>query len=159
QAAGRSRDVTTAADIHALGAILYVLLTGRPPFQGESAVETLRRVESELAVSPSQWRAGVPRDLETIALKCLEKEPARRYVSAAPLGDDLRRYLNQEPVAARPVGKVERLGRWCRRKPAQAALSAALLVVTLLGAVGVVTQFIRANTNYHAAEEQRSVAE
>jgi serine/threonine protein kinase len=159
QAAGRSRDVTTAADVHGLGGILYALLTGRPPFQGESTIETLRRVELEAVSPPSQWRANVPRDLETIALKCLEKEPMRRYETAAALADDLRRYLSHEPVSARPVGKIERFGRWCRRKPAQAVLSAALLLVSLVGAAGVVSQFIRANKNYHSAEVQRSLAE
>ena len=139
QAFGRSRDVGPAADVYGLGAILYELLTGRPPFQGGTAYETLLLVRDEDPVPPRRLRPGTPRDLETVCLKCLEKEPARRYASAARLADDLAAFLARRPVAARPVGRLGRLGRWTRREPVVAGLSAAavLLVATLLVVVTI----------------------
>ncbi len=104
QAEGRSREVGPAADIYALGAILYHALTGRAPFLGASAIGTMKLVASTEAVPPRRLRPDVPRELETIALKCLEKDPRARYTDAGALGDDLRRFLEGRPIAARPVG-------------------------------------------------------
>lgn len=126
--------VTTAADVYGLGAILYELLTGQPPFKGKSAVETLQQVTDTEAVRPRSRDASIDLDLETITLKCLEKEPQRRYQSAAALADDLERWANHETILARPATTADRLRKWCKRRPTQAALVALALVflVTLL---------------------------
>jgi serine/threonine-protein kinase len=136
QAAGKSRDVGPAADTYALGAILYELLTGRPPFRAETAAETLRQVIDQIPVPPSRLNAAVPRNLETICLKCLHKEPPRRYASAAALADDLRRYGRGEPIAARPPGRLERLARWVQRRPMASGLLSAVVLLVAAGGVG-----------------------
>jgi serine/threonine-protein kinase len=117
QAGGHSHQMDPAVDTWALGAILYEMLTGRPPFTGADVMEILQfTVDAEL-VAPSWLRANCPRDLETICLKCLRKEPSRRYASAKELAEDLRRFLDDKPIRARPVGLIERLWRWYRKRP------------------------------------------
>jgi serine/threonine-protein kinase len=132
-----NKDIGPAADIYALGAILYEMLTGRPPFQGASPLETLEMVRTAEPVLPGRLQAGIPRDLETICLKCLEKQPEKRYASAAALADDLERFLGDKPIAARRAGLPELLVKWARRRPAPAALVATIVrAVVLLGALG-----------------------
>src|SRR5262249_34452715 len=109
-------------DVYALGVILYEMLTGRPPFLSETGVEIVRQVISDEPVSPSRLQRKVPRDLVTVCLKCLEKDPKKRYPSAAALADDLGRLLDGEPITARPVTRVQRVAKWARRRPALAAL-------------------------------------
>ncbi|HEV3260245.1 MAG TPA: protein kinase, partial [Gemmataceae bacterium] len=132
QVIAKAGTIGPAADIYGLGALLYEMLTGRPPFRGETAAETQRQVISDEPVSPSRLITKVPRDLETICLKCLSKEPNRRYASAAALADDLKRFSEGRPIRARPVGRAERTWRWCRRNP-----TAAGFLVTALALVGL----------------------
>jgi serine/threonine-protein kinase len=138
QARGEKGVIGPATDVYALGVILYELLTGRPPFHADSGMATLQQVVRDEPVPPSRLNPQVPRDLTTICLKCLSKEPPQRYASAAALAEDLRRFLRGEPIAARPAGRLERLARWARRSPAAAALLAVTLLVmtTVLGAGG-----------------------
>jgi formylglycine-generating enzyme required for sulfatase activity len=140
QAGGRSKEVSPATDVYALGAILYECLTGRPPFKAPTAAETLVQVLHGEPVPPRQLQSGTPRDLETICLKCLEKDPVRRYAGAADLADDLRRFQADEPIVARPVGPLGRAAKWARRRPAVAA-SLAVAVVSLLGGTVASTGF------------------
>jgi tetratricopeptide (TPR) repeat protein len=132
QAAGRGKEAGPPTDVYALGAILYECLTGRPPFKGATALETAQQVLRDDPVPPRRLQPGVPHDLETICLKCLAKEPPRRYASAAHLADDLRRQLEGRPVVARPLSPAARAWRWTRRNPRVAALTAAVLLGLLL---------------------------
>jgi WD40 repeat protein len=147
--------VAAAADVYALGTILYEILTGRPPFDGPSALEIVRRLLAEDVLPPHRLQPGLPRDLETICLKCLQKEPSRRYGSAAELAEDLRRFLGHETIRARPVGLLARLGRWARRRPALAALTFALALSLVAGLVGMGTMWLIAEGHREDAEAAR----
>jgi WD40 repeat protein len=133
QAGGKGKAVGAAADVYALGAILYELLTGRPPFRAPSALDTLLQVVTDDPVPPRQLQSKTPKDLETICLKCLQKEPLKRYGSALELAEDLRRSQVGVPIQARPVGPIERAVKWGRRKPALAALIVAGLLALVSG--------------------------
>ena len=155
QAAGKGREVGPAADVYALGAILYECLTGRPPFQGATLLETLEQVRGREPLPPARLQPGVPRDLQTICLKCLQKEPHRRYASARALADDLGCWLDGRPVQARPAGVLERGLKWARRRPAVAALLAAL-AASLLGLLGLgVWSYVRIRAALGEAETAR----
>jgi serine/threonine-protein kinase len=165
QAAGDARNIGAPCDIYALGAILYELLTGRAPFRGATALSTLEQVRTRDPVAPRRLRSSVSFDLETICLKCLQKEPARRYDSAAALADDLQRFLDNEPILARPVPVWQRVARVVRRRPARiawtlfAAVSVGLLLTAWSGqrAVDQLADH-RANTEYQQFVQRRNEA-
>jgi eukaryotic-like serine/threonine-protein kinase len=153
QAGGRAKEIGPASDLYAIGAILYELLTGRPPFRGETVLDTLQQVKTVEPVPPSRLVPGLPRDIETIALKCLEKDIGKRYASATVLAEDLRRFQADEPILARPVGWWERARRWYRRNPAQAASVAAVAVALLLGTAVSMAFAVTARTEASRARE------
>ncbi len=162
QAAGQINAVGPAADVYALGATLYAALTGRPPFQAATPLETLKQVIEREPVPLRQLNAAVPRDLETIVLKCLEKSVPRRYATAKELAEELRCYLEGRPIRARPVGRWERVWRWCRRNPVVAGLSAAaLLLMVLVGVTSTVGYLStsRALNQVVAAQRERALAQ
>jgi tetratricopeptide (TPR) repeat protein/tRNA A-37 threonylcarbamoyl transferase component Bud32 len=137
--------IDARTDIYGLGAVLYELLTGRPPFRADSTLQTLRQVVDAEPIRPRLLNPSVPRDLETVCMKCLEKEPSRRYATARALADDLLRFQNGQPVLARPIGRLARGGRWCRRNPIPAALVALLALVLFGGLSGILYQWQKAD--------------
>jgi WD40 repeat protein len=152
QAAGRIREVGVPTDVYALGAILFELLTGQPAFKGESSMETIQQVLNREPVRPRAVDPAIPRDLETICLKCLEKNAKLRYATATELAVDLRAYLEGRPILARPVGRLERAVKWVKRNPVVAG--AAVAVVTAL-TLGTTVSYLK----YRDAEEQKGIAE
>jgi WD40 repeat protein/serine/threonine protein kinase len=144
QTSGRYGPLTPGVDVYGLGAVLYEMLTGRPPFKGATALSTLEQVNFQEPLAPSRFHRHIPRDLETICLKCLEKSPGKRYSSAEALADDLGRFLAGRPIVARPIRVWGRVAKWARRRPLDAALLAAVLLVTLLGLVGILWQWRQA---------------
>ncbi len=157
--AKNSADVAAATDIYALGATLYHILTGRPPFQAATPVETLRQVIDEEPAPPRQLNPSINRDLETICLKCLQKEPARRYASAEQLADELGRYLRGEPIVARPVGPLSRTARWCRRNPVTASLLGSTAALLVLALVIALVGYVKTSAALVAAKKAQQEAE
>ena len=159
QAAGRLDDIGSETDVYALGAILYEMLTGRPPFTGPSDIETLRQVHAETPISPRRLRAGVPRELETICLACLEKEPQRRYATAGALADDLDRFLHDLPLGVRPPTLFRRGRLWVRRHPARAVIIAVILAAVIGLPAGLAAHSIRLHREHAAAVAAQLAAE
>jgi eukaryotic-like serine/threonine-protein kinase len=158
QAEGHTRTTGRAADIYSLGAIFYELITGRPPFKGATALETLAQVRTAEPVPPSRLVPGLSRDAETIALKCLQKEPLRRYAGAQELADDLHRFVAGEIIVARRAGPLERAWNWARRHRAVAALSAALVLALAGGLAGVTWKWRQALAAEATTAHQLGVA-
>ena len=148
-----SGSITTAVDVYGLGAILYALLTGEPPFGGKNPAETLEQVRHQAPRAPRSINPAVPRDLETVCLKCLAKSPGGRYPSAEALAEDLDRWASGRPILGRRVGLAERLVGWSRRRPAQAAMASALVAAIVLGMGGIIWQWRRAVAAREALEE------
>jgi len=159
QAAGKARHLTTAADIYSLGAIVYELLTGQPPFEAETPMEVMRKVLEQEPKRPSSISRRVDRDLETICLKCLEKDPQRRYASADALAEDLERWRRGEPILARPGRTLDHVLKWARRNPAIASLILAVVVVAVTGFLGVAWQWRQAKANERIARAEAKKSE
>jgi serine/threonine protein kinase len=159
QAAANSQAIGPASDVYSLGAILYFLLSARPPFTGGSPAQTLSKVLNEPPIPPRRLNKTIPRDLETICLKCLEKVPERRYASTRELADELERFIDGQPIQAQPVGELVRFWRWCRRFPTSASLGASLIATLLVLAVTIAISVRRNQTdnvqpaNVHAAND------
>jgi len=158
QARGGRAEIGPATDVYGLGAVFYELLTGRPPFVGTTALSTLEQVTSQDPVPPTRLQRHVPRDLETICLKCLAKEPQKRYRTALALADDVRRFLDGRPILARRTSAGERAWKWSRRRPLVSGLAAALVLVAAMGYSGVVWQWRSAVAAAAGARRERDAA-
>jgi tetratricopeptide (TPR) repeat protein len=154
QASGQPGAVTTASDVYGLGAVLYAMLTGRAPFEGSSVRETIARLNDEPPEPPSRLNRAVPPPLDQICLKCLEKEPARRYATAEAMAADLRRWLAGEPISARPEPLSERTRRWMRRRRTAVAAIAAAVLATMVGLAVVLAVQVKANRELEEANER-----
>ncbi len=159
QAYGSSDEIGPLSDVYTLGAILYEFLVGRPPFKGATTWEVIEQVRTAEPVRPSEIERKVPRDLETICLKCLQKEPAKRYASAQDLADDIQRYLNNDPILARPIGRWERMVRLCRRHPSEARLVGLVAGLLLTLAVGAVWTALRINADRNEIRRKQEIAD
>ena len=158
QASGDGKLIGPASDVYSLGAVLFTMLTGRPPFQAANTLDTLKQVLEQEPVSPRKLNGSVPRDIETVCLKCLEKETKRRYATARELAEELGRCLAGKPIRARPAGRAERLWRWSNRQPLVATLLAAVLIL-LIGGTTISTYFaIQARNQASAAELSAAIA-
>ena len=146
-----------ATDVYALGVILYEMLAGRPPYDSTTAADILLQV-SLRSDPPRDWRPRLPADLETICLKCLNKDPQRRYPTALALAEDLRRFLEHKPVHARPVGRVGQAVRWCRRHPVTTLLMLAVALLGLGMAEALVQGFLLVQAEQHETEKARQAA-
>src|SRR5262245_55713084 len=159
QAGGKGETIGPATDVYSLGVILYEMLTGRVPLQGPSTLDTLVLVRNEDPVPPRRLQPCIPRDLETICLKCLEKESGKRYPSAQELARDLRRFLDGEPIWARPTSAWERTWKWVKRRPVVAGLALAVVLVTVLGFALVAWQWRRAEEKAFSEAKARQTAQ
>ncbi len=159
QASGHAHEAGPAADVYALGAILYDCLAGRPPFKGKTVVETLDQVRTQEPAPPSHWQAGIPLDLDTICLKCLRKEPEKRYASAAELADELVRFQRGKPILARPIDRLERTIKWVKRNPLEAASLGGIVGIFLTAFVLVSWSYVRAEDARKDEAKQRQVAD
>ncbi len=153
----RTESLAQASDVYSLGATLYEMLTARPPFRAATTAQTLRQISESEPVAPRQLNAAVPRDLETICLKCLEKSPARRYATAEEMAEDLRRFLRREPIRARRASLPARAGKWCHRNPWMATALALVLVVAVAAPVAAVVQYRLAKANADLADERQGL--
>ncbi|MFO0909076.1 MAG: serine/threonine-protein kinase [Isosphaeraceae bacterium] len=159
QTGGRTTEVTTQTDVYGIGAILYGLLAGQAPFEGATLLSTLEKVRDQTPVAPSRKNPKVPSPLDLICLRCLEKDPARRYATTRDVADELERWLEGRPILARPVGSLERFWMWCQREPAKAGLSCALVAALGVGILGVLAQWREAVYHRAAAETERNQKE
>jgi tetratricopeptide (TPR) repeat protein len=158
QARGDTQNIGPLADVYALGAMLYELLAGRPPFEAATLMDTIVQVTREEPLAPTRLRADIPSDLETICLKCLEKDQSKRYASAGALADDLRRFLADEPIVARPVPAWERLARWCARNPRVAGLLGMVAALLVIVTGGSMVAAYRISNEQVRTEQQRQLA-